>query len=61
MRKHIRIPAKYNAVDGVLNSVNGILKKHNVSTKEIGRAILTVEEALGSLIDHAESDSEIDI
>lgn len=61
MRKHIRILAKYNAVDGVLNSVNGILKKHNVSTKEIGRAILTVEEALGSLIDHAESDSEIDI
>ncbi|WP_458458333.1 cation:dicarboxylate symporter family transporter [Pseudobutyrivibrio sp.] len=61
MRKHIRIPAKYDAVDEVLNSVNGILKKHNVSTKEIGRAILTVEEALGSLIDHAESDSEIDI
>ena len=61
MRKYIRIPAKYNAVDEVLNSVNGILKKHNVSTKERDKAILTVEEALGSLIDHAESDSEIDI
>lgn len=61
MRKYIRIPAKYNAVDEVLNSVNGILKKHNVSTKERDKAILTVEEALGSLIDHAESGSEIEI